>query len=106
MKKYLYILMLLLLTGCSSKYQISDLKVSSGSPYYIEGVFKNNSDTYCKYVTIDVEIKSGSLKLDYQLSLLNSKPGEIKNVHTYCDNCKNIDVSNATIKVKNINCSE
>lgn len=108
MKKYFGIfILLLLLTGCSNKYQVSNLKISNSSPYYIEGVFRNDSENNCKYVTVDVEITSGSLSLDYQLSLLNVKPGEVKDMRTYCDHCKNLkDANDVSIKVKNIKCSE
>ena len=108
MKKILWIIpLLLIITGCSNdEYQVSDLKISSGTPY-IEGVFKNNSDTDCKYVLIQVEVSSGTLKLDQQLSLNNVKSGEVKDLHTYCANCKNLQNNdNVSIKVKNINCSK
>ena len=61
MKKILWIIPLLfIVAGCSNdEYQVSDLKISSGTPY-IEGVFKNNSDTDCKYVLIQVEVSSGT----------------------------------------------
>ena len=108
MKKVLWIIpLLLILTACSNdEYQVSDLKISSGTPY-IEGVFKNNSNDNCKYVTIDVQVSSGSLKLDQQLSLLNVNAGDVKDIHSYCANCKNLQNNdNVSIKVKNINCSK
>lgn len=107
MKKciFLIIVILIFITGCADKYQVSDLNISKGN--FIEGVFKNNSNNHCTFAIINLEIISGTLKLDETVSIVNVEPGEIKNIYTYCEQCKNLKVlNNIDIKVKKIKCSE
>ena len=107
MKKYLiFIPMLLLIIGCSNNYQVSDLKITDVDHVtgYIEGAFKNNTNTTCT-AYIHVDVISGTLKFEETLSVHNTKPNEITHIRSYCIQCKNLsDLENVKIKVKEINC--
>lgn len=108
MKKILWIIpLLLIVTGCGNdKYQVSELSLSESAYYpYVNGTFKNNSNEECKTVSIDIEISSGSLKLDDNVYLLDVKPGEIKQIHDSCRSCKGLsNIKDVKIKVKDIRC--
>lgn len=102
MKKYLFIIMILIfLTGCSNKYQVSDLTLDGSS---IKGVFKNDSSDICNISYIYVELTSGTLKIDEKISLFYVEPGEIRQIDEYCKECKNLNNSNVQIKTKKIEC--
>ena len=108
MKKVLLIIpCLLLITACSSnnEYQVSNLSLDNSVYPHITGAFKNNSDETCSSVFIDVEVISGSLKINQSILVYKTAPGEIKEINTYCSECKGLtNRENVEIKVKNINC--
>ena len=107
MKKILWIIpLLLVITGCDSKYQVSSLSLSDSAYYpYIIGTFKNDSDETCRSISIDVEVISGTLKFEENIFLTNVEAGGIKQIKESCTSCKNLsNIKDVEIKVKNINC--
>lgn len=127
-KKILFIPLFLLLIGCDSKYQVSNLKLTINleeninyfNPFsdkkesyltyktYIVGAFKNNSNKICKKPLISIEITSGNLKI-YESIRLNDeiKPDEIQKIKYYCKECDILsnDINNVKIIVKKIECN-
>lgn len=107
MKKFLWIIPLLfVITGCDSKYQVSSLSLTDSAYYpYIVGTFKNDSDEACRTVSIDVEVKSGTLKLKEDIVLFKVEAGEVKQINEPCKSCKNLtNIKDVEIKVSNITC--
>lgn len=107
MKKVLWIIPLLfIVTGCDNKYQVSSLSLRDSAYYpYIIGTFKNDSDEACKTVSIDVEVISGTLKLEENIVLFKVDAGGVEQIEHPCKSCKNLsNIKDVEIKVKNINC--
>lgn len=110
MKKILFVILCCLcLAGCEKSingYQFSELSYEkwnvSSKGYRINGSIKNISNNICegKKLSVEIELKSGSIKDTTYIDISNPSVGEIKSFEDIIFT----DLTNFQIKIKEVDC--
>lgn len=110
MKKILFVVLCCLcLCGCEKSingYQFSELSYEKwdgvSKAYRINGSIKNISNNICdgKELSVEIELKSGSIKETTYIDISNPSIGEIESF----EDIVFTDLTNFQIKIKKVNC--
>lgn len=110
MKKILFVVLCCLcLAGCEKSingYQFSELSYEKwdgvSKAYRINGSIKNISNNICdgKELSVEIELKSGSIKETTYIDISNPSIGEIESFEDIIFT----DLTNFQIKIKKVNC--